>query len=340
MLPGTERVSYSLSVRLKAGNTVPSTVRENHRLLARVHRPAGRRQPAPRQSSWIDDFIEATASARTNAKHRRLDQLMAVLEPGDRLVVSELSRLGRSLGEVVALLDAIAKARASGKKLGRPKGSLGVSRLDGREDRVRTRFVQKCTVRNGPLTLADRSSCRSSNRSSPHEVLGAVSGLHHPLVAVRGPSRREQPDDVERRQTDSNRPRGTRTRCCNGQTNVFVKHRSDIDHQRQDHRSLQARRLRTSPHTGLTLAPYRAFLHESGSYPKFHEIVQEMNRSPWAMAPVRTGIVSSAGQILCCSTGWGVPNSVGSNGETVLGLKAERAFEVGVWTFNRRCRLL
>ena len=65
---------------------------------------------ARRQGLRIDDFIEATASARTNAKHRRLDQLMAVLEPGDQLVVSELSRLGRSLGEVVALLDAIAKA--------------------------------------------------------------------------------------------------------------------------------------------------------------------------------------------------------------------------------------
>ena len=36
----------------------------------------------------------------------------------------------------------------------------------------------------------------------------------------------------------------------------------------------------------------------------------------------------------------GVPISVGSNGETVLRLKGERAFEVGVWTFNRRCRLL
>ena len=142
---------------------------------------------ARRQGFRIDDFIEATASARTNAKHRRLDQLMAVLEPGDRLVVSELSRLGRSLGEVVGLLDAIAKAsvafvavkenirfegrqdlhtkvmttlfalfaevecdlisertreglakaRSSGKKLGRPKGSLGVSRLDGREDEIR-----------------------------------------------------------------------------------------------------------------------------------------------------------------------------------------------------------
>ena len=54
---------------------------------------------AHRQGLRIDDFIEATGSARTNAKHRRLDQLMAVLEPGDQLVVSELSRLGRSLGE-------------------------------------------------------------------------------------------------------------------------------------------------------------------------------------------------------------------------------------------------
>ena len=36
----------------------------------------------------------------------------------------------------------------------------------------------------------------------------------------------------------------------------------------------------------------------------------------------------------------GVPKSVGSNGQTVLRLKGERAFEVDVWTLNRRCRLL
>ena len=142
---------------------------------------------ARREGLNIDEFIEATASTRTSAKRRRLDQLMATLEPGDRLIVSELSRLGRSLGEVVAILDAIAsagvvfvaikenirferqrdihtkvmttmfalfadverdlisertreglaKARASGAKLGRPKGALGVSRLDGREDEIR-----------------------------------------------------------------------------------------------------------------------------------------------------------------------------------------------------------
>ena len=35
---------------------------------------------------------------------------MNVLQRGDRLVVSELSRLGRSLGQIVAILDALAKA--------------------------------------------------------------------------------------------------------------------------------------------------------------------------------------------------------------------------------------
>ena len=40
------------------------------------------------------------------------------------------------------------------------------------------------------------------------------------------------------------------------------------------------------------------------------------------------------------STWWEASKSVGSNGETVLRLKAEQAFGVGVWTFDRRCRLL
>ena len=35
---------------------------------------------------------------------------MSVLQRGDRLVVSELSRLGRSLGQIVATLDALTKA--------------------------------------------------------------------------------------------------------------------------------------------------------------------------------------------------------------------------------------
>ena len=36
--------------------------------------------------------------------------------------------------------EGLAKARSSGRKLGRPKGSLGVSRLNGKEDDIR-RFL-------------------------------------------------------------------------------------------------------------------------------------------------------------------------------------------------------
>ena len=37
--------------------------------------------------------------------------------------------------------EGLARTRASGRKLGRPKGSLGVSRLDGKEDEIR-RFLE------------------------------------------------------------------------------------------------------------------------------------------------------------------------------------------------------
>ena len=139
----------------------------------------------------IDAFIEATASGQASDKRRRLDELLHLLQRGDRVVVSALSRLGRSLGQIVAILDALAtadvafvalkehirvegtrdiqtkvmttlfalfaeverdlisertreglaRARASGKQRGRPKGALGVSRLDGKEDDIR-RFLE------------------------------------------------------------------------------------------------------------------------------------------------------------------------------------------------------
>ena len=52
----------------------------------------------------IDDSVEATA------KRRRLDELIGILQTGDHLVVSELSRLGRSLGQIVTVVDGFEKA--------------------------------------------------------------------------------------------------------------------------------------------------------------------------------------------------------------------------------------
>ena len=66
--------------------------------------PAGIASP-PRLAARV-----RTPSGQASEKRRRLDELTSALQPGDRLVVSELSRLGRSLGQVVAVLDALAKA--------------------------------------------------------------------------------------------------------------------------------------------------------------------------------------------------------------------------------------
>ena len=124
----------------------------------------------------IDQFIESRISSRQSP-----------LEPGDRLLVSELSRLGRSLGQVIQIVETLvrrkirfiaikegiefdgqqdlrtkvmialfglfaeverdlisertkeglAAAKAKGKLLGRPKGALGTSRLDGKQQDIR-----------------------------------------------------------------------------------------------------------------------------------------------------------------------------------------------------------
>ena len=43
----------------------------------------------------IDQFIESRISSRKSPLERRIDEMLGTLEPGDRLLVSELSRLGR-----------------------------------------------------------------------------------------------------------------------------------------------------------------------------------------------------------------------------------------------------
>ena len=140
----------------------------------------------------VDQFIQSTISSKKSLKARKINVLLEELEDGDRLIVAELSRLGRSVGEIIRLVDqlvkkrvkffaikegirlngkqelqtkvtitlfslmaeierdlmsertkeGIAAARAKGKKLGRPKGKLGRSKLDGREKEIRE-FLKK-----------------------------------------------------------------------------------------------------------------------------------------------------------------------------------------------------
>ena len=53
----------------------------------------------------IHKYIEVTKSSRKTSKQRRIDELLDRLHPADTLIVTELSRLGRSTSEVIALVN-------------------------------------------------------------------------------------------------------------------------------------------------------------------------------------------------------------------------------------------
>lgn len=56
----------------------------------------------------IDEYIEIVISSRQTTKERRIDELMSKLTPGDTLIVTELSRLGRSTGDVINMIKELA----------------------------------------------------------------------------------------------------------------------------------------------------------------------------------------------------------------------------------------
>lgn len=64
---------------------------------------------ARRNDIKVDDFIKAKVSSRQTSKERRIDELLEKLQPDDTVIVSEMSRLGRSTSEVIALINELVK---------------------------------------------------------------------------------------------------------------------------------------------------------------------------------------------------------------------------------------
>jgi DNA invertase Pin-like site-specific DNA recombinase len=164
----------------------------------------------------LSEFMELSVSSRRSPKERQIDLLLTKLEAGDTLVVSEVSRMGRSVGEIITVIDALVKqqvrflaikegirlegkqtlqskvmvtlfslfadierelislrtkeglaaAQAAGKRLGRPKGRLGRSKLNGKEDEIRKLLdlqVSKASI--AKITGVDRSTLYHFMRS-------------------------------------------------------------------------------------------------------------------------------------------------------------------------------
>jgi len=59
--------------------------------------------------SKVDEWIQVQASSRKSAESRKLDLLQDSLKAGDTLVLSELSRLARSVGQIAVLVDGLVK---------------------------------------------------------------------------------------------------------------------------------------------------------------------------------------------------------------------------------------
>lgn len=53
----------------------------------------------------VDEYLEVTISSRKTSRQRRIDVLLEMLNPSDTLIVTELSRLGRSTAEVISLVN-------------------------------------------------------------------------------------------------------------------------------------------------------------------------------------------------------------------------------------------
>lgn len=151
---------------------------------------------AHRECITIDEFMQVEISTRRSAQKKELDSIISKLQKGDTLLVSELSRIGRNIANIIMTIDTLIKqgiqftaikeniritgtqdmqskmlvtmfgllaelerdlisqrtkeglnnARAKGKKLGRPKGTKGKSKLDGREGEI-TDYLDKGVTR-------------------------------------------------------------------------------------------------------------------------------------------------------------------------------------------------
>ena len=146
----------------------------------------------------ISEWISTKSSSQRSTKERMIDELLTQLQEGDTVIVSELSRLGSSVGQITILVDellkkkikviclkenitfngrtdtqtklmmamfslfagierdlisertkeGLAKARIMGKLLGRPKGTIGKSKLDGKEKEIREYLAKKVNRAN------------------------------------------------------------------------------------------------------------------------------------------------------------------------------------------------
>lgn len=98
---------------------------------------------ARQQRFAVDRLVEVQASSRKQPAQRGIDGLLDTLAAGDRPVVSELSRLGRSLGQMIRIVDELVKRKV------RFVAVKEAIRFEGKQD-MQTKVMVICWVGQNP----------------------------------------------------------------------------------------------------------------------------------------------------------------------------------------------
>ena len=62
---------------------------------------------ARKNNFLVDKFIEAEISSRKNQNERKINEVFSTLQEDDVLIITELSRLGRSLSEILKIVNSL-----------------------------------------------------------------------------------------------------------------------------------------------------------------------------------------------------------------------------------------
>jgi DNA invertase Pin-like site-specific DNA recombinase len=93
---------------------------------------------AQKNNLKIDEFVEIQVSSRKTPKQRRIEEVLAKLSRSDTLIVTELSRLGRSTPEVLGLINKLIESNIRVVIL---KQNLDISKQDMGSKAVITLFA-------------------------------------------------------------------------------------------------------------------------------------------------------------------------------------------------------
>ena len=124
-----------------------------------------------KKSLTIDEFMEITISSRKTTKQRRVDELVEKLNPNDTLIVTELSRLGRSTAEVITLVNELVKRMIRVIVI---KQNLDISKQDVNSKVSLTLFSLFGDLERDLISLRTKEALASKKRAG--QILGKPKG--------------------------------------------------------------------------------------------------------------------------------------------------------------------